>query len=65
MKELLNFAIGMLAIHKVKKSILECFDKGKTSVEILIKERLMPEKGKNEAAKRCYALMNSNGMTWS
>ncbi len=51
-KELLNFATGMLATHEVTKSVLECFDNGKKSFEKLITKRLMPEEGKYEAAKK-------------
>ncbi len=53
-KKLLNFATDMLATRKVRKSFFECFDKGKTSVEKLIKERLRPEEGNDEAAKTFF-----------
>ncbi len=42
---------------EIKKSLLECFEEGKKSVEKLITERLMPEEGKDEAAKRLFALI--------
>ena len=56
-EQLMNFATGMLATPEVQKSLLECLNKSEKSVDKFIKGRLMPEEGKEEEAKCCFAPM--------
>ncbi len=51
----MNFATDMLATHEINKNLIECLVKDKKSVEKLIKERLMPEVDKDEAAKSFFS----------
>ncbi len=60
-EEPMNVVTGMLATHEINKNLIECLVKDKKSVEKLIKERLIPERDKEETAKSFFS---SNTIKW-